>query len=260
VIDSYETWYGQSWLDRKEVLVWGAGADLIMRTTDYGKSDTIIHGLRCPAEKWTVFNDLTDVDSWDDISSVHLLPSTQSSKSADAEDLILGRRNGKLVRMSISPAEGSFATTKTYSTGDRKLESTDLSMGPGRVLAATFGNRSISFFKVDAEEEAVESFATMEASPRNSTRNPCSRLLSDDQIAVGDDGDRGKISIFTLASEGITNIRDMELDSCDLGDKRSSRVTTLAPLNQNNDPGSRWTRDLFLSGWEDSTVRYVSLC
>jgi hypothetical protein len=111
---------------------------------------------------------------------------------------------------------------------------------------------------VDAEEDEVKPFATMEASPFNSTRNPCSKLLNDDQIAVSDDGNRGNISIYTLAPQGITNIRDIELDRDDRGNKGSWRVTSLAPLNQNNDPGSRWTRDLFMSGWEDSTVRYVS--
>lgn len=261
VVDSYESWYGGTWFSRKEVLAWGAGADLIIRTTNLGEADLEADGDDVdtvdwrppPIVKWVVFNELRGVNSWDDISGVHLLGS-DLSKSDDSEDIILGRRNGSLARMSISPKEGTYSTKTAYQTGSQKLEGTDMSSGPGRVLAATMGNRSIAFFKVDGEDDYQDPFVELNATSLG--RNRCSRLLNDEQIAFGADGEGNKISIFGFAPDDIVIVRDINVDTSSSFSKKS-RVTVLEPLSTTSrisgNPG-----DLFLSGWEDSTVRYVS--
>ncbi|KAL1957418.1 hypothetical protein VTO42DRAFT_5986 [Malbranchea cinnamomea] len=257
VVDSYETWYGESWFSRREVLAWGAGADLIIRTTDFSQAAP---ALECkngvdrelsPSVNWTVLSELEGVDSWDDISSVHLLGSSGSSKSSDFEDVILGRRNGSLARMSISLIEETYTTKSSYQIGPEKLEGTDISSGRCKVLAATLGSRSIAFFRVASEEEDVRPFATLKAT--SFARNRCSKLLSDEQIAVGADGEGNKISIFTFVPDNIVQIRDLVIDTIHLG-SRKSRVTVIEPLSI---PGrvSGKSGNLFLSGWEDSTVR-----
>lgn len=49
VIDSYESWNGGRWLDRTEVLAWGAGEEVIIRIRQLGSPRR---------EKWLAFNDL----------------------------------------------------------------------------------------------------------------------------------------------------------------------------------------------------------
>ncbi|PGH16977.1 hypothetical protein AJ79_01361 [Helicocarpus griseus UAMH5409] len=277
VIDSYEVWCGNSWKDRKEVLVWGAGADLNIRVTDlnrFGNSsardsvDTRAgsagrrHSIAKSQEgvTWAVFNNLHGVNSWDDISGVHALPWTKGEPGSESEDVIFGRRNGSLVRMSISAGTGTTELKKRYVTGDsNNLEKTDLSEGPQRVLAATLGRRSIAFFRADAEGDEVQPLDELKTTAHGFARHKCSRLLCDERIAIGSDGAIDKISVFDLAPDGVTKTRDIEMDSFDDGGLgKKSQVHTIEPLPVTAHTGGR-PGDLFLAGWEDSKIRLHDL-
>nr|KMM70491.1 hypothetical protein CPAG_06802 [Coccidioides posadasii RMSCC 3488] len=198
VIDSYEVWYGNAWSARKEVLVWGAGADLVIRIKDYGRKYLkVTNNAGCPSNasrrrasgtpqdyvSWATFNDLHGVNSWDDISGVHLLGSSHSKWTED-EDIIFGRRNGKLVRTSISAETGSSRLKKSYLTLGGYLEGTDISSGPCRMLAASMNRKSILFFRVDAPEDEVHPFETLKITAHGLGRHRCSRILCDEKIAV----------------------------------------------------------------------------
>ncbi|ODH50174.1 hypothetical protein GX48_03730 [Paracoccidioides brasiliensis] len=274
VIDSYEVWCGSSWNDRKEVLVWGAGADLNIRVTDlslYGKSrarDTHTgfagrgHSVGQPYEgvTWAVFNNLHGVNSWDDISGVHALPSADGPSGIGNEDIIFGRRNGSLVRMSISPRTGRCELKKRYVTGNsNNLEKTDLSTGSQRVLAATLVRRSILFFSVDAEEDEVKPLDELKNPANEFARHHCSRLLCDDRIAVGSDGVINNISVFNLTTTGATKTREINMDGLyDSCLTTKSQVHTIEPLLVTSHTGGR-AGDLFLAGWGDSQVRLHDL-
>ncbi|EEP81713.1 predicted protein [Uncinocarpus reesii 1704] len=268
VIDSYEVWYGFSWSARKEVLVWGAGADLVIRVKDFGRkylrdandperpvdaSRRRSSGTPQDCVAWATFNDLHGVDSWDDISGVHLLGSDYSHWTAE-EDIIFGRRNGKLVRMYVSVDTGSSKLLKTYVTGGKDLESTDISTGPGPVLAASMGRKSISFFKADAEGDEVHPFATLKTVTHGVASHRCSRLLCNERFAVGSDGETNKITVFGFCPDGVTKLRDLRIDVDD--DSRKAKATTIEPLTvtrfSSTNPGN-----LFLSGWEDSVTSYL---
>lgn len=270
VIDSYEVWYGESWADRKEVLVWGAGADLIIRVKHFGsrvrkqalgelksfcRSRMEVHKYEKPQNSttWTVFNDLRGVDSWDDISGVHLLASDSNN-----EDIIFGRRNSRLVRMSISLDKEYHEIKKTYVTGGRSLERTDLSRGSQPVLAATLDSGAIALFKVNVEACTVQPFATLGTALHGSARARCSKLLDDDKIAIGSDGAVGIISTFRLAPDRITRMRDMQLDNVEDGSKGKMHVSAIEPLAATSRAGGS-VGDLFLAGWEDSKTRCVLL-
>ncbi|KKZ63569.1 hypothetical protein EMCG_02106 [[Emmonsia] crescens] len=278
VIDSYEVWCGNSWNNRKEVLVWGAGAELNIRVTDlscYGKSSTRKQPGRTgigvardrkssdrPLEgvTWAVFNNLHGVNSWDDIAGVHALPSTHGEPGTESEDIIFGRRSGSLVRMAISPGTGSTELKKRYITGKSNiLEKTDLSAGPQRVLAATLGRRSIAFFRADAEEDEVRPLDELKTTVQGFARHKCSRLLCDERIAIGSDGAIDTISVYDLTPTGVIKTRDFKMDNLDDGGlERKSQVQTIEPLPVTSRTGGS-AGDLFLSGWEDSNVRLHDL-
>lgn len=260
-IDSYEAWYGGSWFDRKEVLAWGAGAELIIRTTDFahvGLEPTGRGGrekLRQSGTRWIIFNDLQGVDSWDDICGVHLLPPAQMTKFSSNEEVILGRRNGRMVRMSVSPEHGSSSIDKFYRTAEDKLECTDMSPGPGRVLAATMGSRSVAFYRADAEGDVVEPFATLNPSRYGFPKKSCSKLLSGDQVGVSAGDANNKISIFALTPDDVANIRNIDASGVNNQLHQKARITVLEPLSTTSS-ASGTPAQLFLSGWEDSSVRY----
>lgn len=269
VIDSYESWYGNSWASRKEVLVWGAGADLVLRIKDFGRKhlrstdhNTVPHnvlrrrtsGTPQDGVAWAIFNDLQGVDSWDDISSVHLLRSSESSWS-DKEEVIFGRRNGSLVRMSISSEKASSKVEKRYLTGGRNLEGTDISCGSRKVLAASMDSNSIVLFRVDAEENDVPPFATLKTTAHGSARHRCSRILNDETIALGSNGEANKISIFRFSYSDVEGTNELRID--DDGEPRKAKVTVIEPLPVSHITGGN-PGDVFLSGWEDSKTRHVS--
>ncbi|OAX85100.1 hypothetical protein ACJ72_00513 [Emergomyces africanus] len=278
LIDSYEVWYGNSWNSKKEVLVWGAGADLNIRVTDLkhcGKSSTRELPVKTdiavsrhrrsidrPREgvTWAVFNNLHGVNSWDDIAGVHALPSEHGEPGTGSEDIIFGRRNGNLVRMAISPGTGSSDLKKRYITGEsNNLEKTNLSTGPRRVLAATLGRRSISFFRADAEENEVRPLDELKTTVHGFARHRCSRLLCDERIALGFDGAIDTISVYDLTPTGVTKTRDFKMyDFDDGGFMRKSQAYTIEPLPVTSRTGGM-AGELFLAGWEDSNVRLHDL-
>ncbi|WEW58344.1 hypothetical protein PRK78_003812 [Emydomyces testavorans] len=261
VIDSYEVWYGNTWSARKEVLVWGAGADLIIRVKDFGHKHLKaashierqhdvprrrISGTSQDGVSWAIFNDLHGVDSWDDICGVHLLGSSHSGWTED-EDIIFGRRNGKLVRMSVSAENGSSKLENCYITEGSNLESTDISPGQHRVLAASIGGKSIVFFNVDAEEHDVRPFATLKTTAHGSARHGCSRILCGGRIAVGSDGESSKVAVFSFTPDGIVKLRDLRVDD---NEQRRAKATTIESLPVTHITGGN-LGDLFLTGLHD---------
>lgn len=267
VIDSYETWYGDSWNQRKEVLVWGAGADIIMRISDIGyfakdpHHEHTVTFSNCGARRrsydessncvtWTVFNDLHGVDSYDDISGIHLLPSSQTQ---NYEEIIFGRRSGALSRVTLCPHKENGQLKKRYVTGSRSLEKTDISTGPHRVLAASLDRRSVSFYRVDAEGDEVHPFADLKTNIHSSVRHRCSRLLSDDRIAIGSDGPVDKLSVFDITPDGVKKTRDIGVEDPEMRLPKKPQVLVIEPLswvNTHVTPG-----DFFLAGWNDSKIR-----
>ncbi|KAK2861482.1 hypothetical protein FQN49_004158 [Arthroderma sp. PD_2] len=269
VIDSYESWYANDWFARKEVLAWGAGADVVLRIKDLGRHDnddelkvngTGSRNRSYDGAKWIVFNDLHDVNSWDDVAGLHLLGASSSADCPDREDLIIGRRNGDVVHLSISPSEGSSMVKARFDTNGHKLDHTDLSTGTDRVLAVALDGRSIACYKLDSEDESVQPFASLKTISHGPSRNRCSKLLSNQQIAVGADGEAAKIDVFNFDPKGVRKERTIRIeDDEDESASRKPRVTTIVPLPALHSASGRKSSSLFLSGWEDSKTRLHDL-
>lgn len=63
-IDSYEIWNGSTWADRREVLAWGGGHEIVMKIKQHGKAQN---------SQWAIFDDLDVVSSHDDVCGLHIL-------------------------------------------------------------------------------------------------------------------------------------------------------------------------------------------
>ncbi|EFQ99954.1 F-box domain-containing protein [Nannizzia gypsea CBS 118893] len=263
VIDSYESWYGDHWFARKEVLAWGAGADVVLRIKDLNSHDH--HAGEAgdnrqdsyDGAKWVVFNDLPSVNSWDDVAGLHLLGGSSSVDSPDAEDLIVGRRNGELTRLSISPSQGSATHGASFDTQGHKLDYTDLSAGTERVLAVSLDRGEIAFYKLDSPDDIVQPFASLKELLHGASRNRCSKLLSDQRIVVGADGGSSKIDVYSFDPVDVGIACSIRIE--DYESERKPRVTAMAPLPALSSMKETSSQDLFLSGWEDSKIRLHDL-
>lgn len=272
VIDCYERWTGETWAEREEVLVWGAGSELLIQRKHsdgqprgkddkspgtrnrHSTSETHNGDLPKPGKKTVTFesfNDLQRCNSWDDICAVHLLRPEQRQDNDDGrEDLIIGRRNGDLTRMLISHDGKSYDYKQSYLTGGRYLERADISGGTQPVLAATVDRKFIKLFHLEATESEVQPFASLETAPVGS------RLLSDDRLAAGV-GIPNELSIFHIGQDEVKKTRDVgieehipENDAVGKNSQPSSMVPLPVTSRTGGNPG-----DIFLAGWADSKTR-----
>lgn len=260
-LDCYEVWTGGRWCDRREVLAWGAADELVIRVRTSGEH---------AEEKWFVLNDLdTAVTSWDDICGLRLLGPEQHGGDPRTEHLIFGRMLGDLHRLVIwrddgddNAATGHHAYTQKFLTGGLELARMDVSGGPDAVVAAHFNNSLIAFYRTDTHEAEVEPFVRWQLSPAGKPSQQCSRFLSDRTIAVGTGGLANSLSICALSPTGVSTLRQIGVGQLDLEDRFGmdllAAVNSIAPLSSQDAVGSRPSGDVFLAGWGDRAVRFVS--
>lgn len=247
-IDSYETWNGSCWADRKEVLVWGAADELILRVKQSGAKAW---------EKWFVFNDLEQASSYDDICGVCLLKSGYL-KESNTEHLIFGRVRGELSLIAISPENEAHEYKRRFETYGLELERISLGDGPRPILAAHFANGSIAFYDTTSEETPVKAFTDIQITSDRVTRNKCSRFLSSDRYALATGRYEDSLSIATMRPDGLSLLRQYDVNSMDIdehaGINRRANVTAVSPLNTQV---SRPSGDVFLAAWGDRAIRYA---
>ncbi|KAJ5758070.1 uncharacterized protein N7511_006764 [Penicillium nucicola] len=250
VIDSYEIWNGKGWADRKEVLAWGAANQLVMRIKQTG-----VH----PQEKWIMFNDVEEVSSYDDISSLHLLSSKpEYSYETDVEHLIFGRIRGDIVHITISPNDATHSYKKRFLTYGLKLDNTDLSDDPDPVLGAHFDNGSIALYHTLTDKEEVEPFTWLRT--EGPLRNKYSKLLSQSLVAVSTGDVKDSLCISKVTPSGISPYRTISIDNLDSDFKaltRKANIGAIEPLNTH--PLAGPPGEVFLAAWDDYTVRLHDL-
>ncbi|KAL1982609.1 hypothetical protein VTN96DRAFT_1044 [Rasamsonia emersonii] len=250
-IDCYEVWTGNRWADRREVLVWGAAAELLMRIRKSG--DRI-------EEQWLRFNDLDHISSHDDIRGVYLLRPDHPSKEADKEHLIYGRARGDLVHVAISPDDAVYEHKQTFVTNRTEIDRIDFSTGPGSMLAVHSYNGPISLFHTTTGAAEVHPFAVLTPDPE--TRAPLNlpKFLSSDRIAVGTGRLSQSIVIFDVTNDKVLRHRELTFDEpprhgLDWMTRKAMRVSAIAPFN----PAGGSPGDVFLAGWGDRRVRLHDL-
>ena len=253
-IDSYEVWNGDLWSDRKEVLVWGAADELIVRIRQTGSQ---------PSDKWIVFNNLDHVSSYDDICGVKLLKSDHFLQDSDKEHLIFGRVSGELVHLSITPDDAAHEYEQEFVTHGLELERIDLSDGPAPILAAHYENGSVALYHTTTEEAEVHPFARLQVGYEGISRNKYSKFLSPTRLAVGTGRMQDSLSIYTVTTNKVSLEREIGVDSLNIPDqiganwKVNANVSAVAPLTAQTDGGL--SGDVFLAAWGDRAVRLHDL-
>ncbi|KAJ5455394.1 hypothetical protein N7475_010515 [Penicillium sp. IBT 31633x] len=249
-IDSYEIWNGQSWADKKEVLAWGAGNQLVMRIKQTGAR---------PQEDWLLFNDVDHISSYDDICSLHILSSSKEyGNDPDLEHLIFGRVRGDIAHLTISPNKATYEYKRKFKTNGLRLDKTDLSSELDSTLAAHFENGSIAFYHTDTDKEEVEPFTWL--TPESGTRNKYSKLLSSSLVAVGTGEIENSLSISKITPTGVSPHRSIGISSLDTGSTGLTAKANIGAIESlNTHPLSGSPGEVFLAAWDDCTVRLHDL-
>ena len=266
VIDCYEE-FGSSWVSRKEVLAWGAGAELDMRVTSMGKDTerawrssskdvrTTKYDQFHHQNKWVRYKEDSHQDGRDDITSVNILRPWQKPTD-DTEHVIIGRANGELACVSFSTQS---RTLTHFTTDERPVRAAHVSSTSEPLLAACLSNGTVAIFPVHPQSQDAKPCNEIEVVPTSSiSRTWISRFLSPNRLAVGLGPSPSPLHIYDVAKPE-TALRKFTLPHRDTAsDSRqnplpTSSVYVVAPLGSSLQ-ASGSAGDVILSGWYDGAV------
>ncbi|KIY00360.1 uncharacterized protein Z520_04045 [Fonsecaea multimorphosa CBS 102226] len=252
-IDSYETWQGGSWTDRKEVLAWGAAGRLQLRTIHNGVTT------------WTSFRVPEDHRQDLDILDVRLLRPDQN-QNLDGETIVLQRANREVVRVETSSHPDIFTQKSRYTNLPNEFTCLDISQNPEPLLAAC-GDSCINIYTVHSPDQAARPMSSFKVEERHKLRSRmrCVKFLSENTIATGNQflegRERAPISIYDITPSGLSPTpvaASMSFTESSHPWAGRHSANTIAPLGDVGFSGSR-PQQLFLSGWTDGIARLYDI-
>ena len=281
-IDSYEEIYG-SWGERKEVLAWSAGTQIVMRTKETGANIEKIRqreeGLdQAPDQTWR-YDAFRHLNTWftykipdssegrDDIVNLKLLRPHQ--RDLASEDIVFGTASGQLSVLSASP---DFAETRVqnYNTDrpnvfdeTRKRAIADLSISSSStpLLATALSDTSLAIYPIDRHnfsDQAIEPSSTTKAilDGKPQRRLWSCEFISDDAVAVGWGPHAEPIEVYHIGPEGFVSepLRRFTVASESLAHSNHTAVYSILPVPSTS-PGASEAGHTFLSGGYDGIVR-----
>ncbi|KAI4751332.1 hypothetical protein E4T52_16223 [Aureobasidium sp. EXF-3400] len=261
-VDSYEHFIGSRWTDRRQVVAWSAGAELVVRVKD--KNNFENNGIRV---RWWTYKPLSSVEGRDDITSVQILkrddqPSRNSIDSS--EQIIIGTANGDLQLVEVPPGSDSGVIKTYYVTNGVSVRSTSLStetettQDQPQHLAANLSDSRIALYQVDPTQFKIAPVSEINAIPQRQKgcRIWSTKFLDSKHLAVGLGPSVEPVNIFEIRPEGIVEepVRKIGLtgNADELDPIKASSIYPIEPLLDSN--GGR-NGDLFLSGGYDGIVR-----
>ena len=267
VIDCYEEVTGGAWTSRKEVLAWGAGAELEVRVKTMGK-DIERAWLSSPKDvrttkydqfrhrnRWIRYKEDTHQDGRDDITSVNILRPWQKHTD-DTEHVIVGRASGELCCVSLS---AQSRTSIHFATDERPVRSAHISSASEPLLAACLSNGAVALYPVNPQASDSKPCNELQVIPTTAnTRTWTIRFLNPNRLAVGLGPSPSPIHIFDI-SNSQSQIRNFTLpNQHTASDSMPNPLPTLsvyavAPLGASSQ-ASGSAGDVFASGWYDGAV------
>ena len=283
VIDSYESWCGGDWSSRKEVVAWGAGAELVARfksigneANDAGEATSSENSDEFKSKRqrirWINYNEIGAVEGRDDITSINLLPQQDSENSAQ---VVTGRASGILSLISLSadlPHDQAKALA-TYETAGRSVRSAATNSSSKQILAACLSDSSITLYPLDSPHGHVASLGEVPVlPPKDSGKTWSCRFLSNNRLAAGLGPSLEPIRVYDIGCEHfkhdsalslaiVDEDAETRLDTADRNYIRAASnatsVYSLAPLSASSGAGGV-DGNVFLSGAYDGLTRCVS--
>ncbi|CAF9924344.1 MAG: hypothetical protein GOMPHAMPRED_003599 [Gomphillus americanus] len=206
VMDCLESWKSGA---SHEVLVWGAGAELIVRSkTELPRSTNNNTAKTKPGItpldgqlQWITYKPPDTSDGRDDITAVKLLRPHQHHDDGKYH-MILGRASGYLDRLSIS---NSGVEVEQLGPIQTSIDCVDVTSTRDPIVAASVDNRKIVLHRLGSldSEETGSDFVFR---PKEQTEKIWTmRFLNSSLLAIGSGTTRQPISILSLTPTGLVD-------------------------------------------------------
>lgn len=258
VIDSYESWYGGDWASRKEVVAWGAGAALYMRSKIMGRNkrqnwqtsdNTSLKGVNKDEQRYTyaTYKEEGAAEGMDDITSVNLL---LQQRLSDPEQVIIGRASGDLSLISLSTETSRSKILSSYETQRRPVRSAAIKSESNPLLAACLSDSTIALYSIDSTSPQVHPVSHASVDPSNQSRTWSSRFLGHDRLIVGLGPSQKPLHVYNIGQGEILQESVRALELSDNGVRSATSIYSLAPIDASSSAG-RAEGDIFLSGAYD---------
>lgn len=256
VIDSYQAWTSGNWNCRKDVLAWGAGKTLLMRSKSTGTPGHDRHGDRSePLYEWRKYCPEDLREGKDDITTLHLLAQPEDQP----EQCVIGRASGGLERISLDGASTSTQITQFETTG-KSVRSSTIDHASG-LLAACLSDTNIAFFDLRTDDELASPVQEISIQRSNRTcRTWTSRFLNSRRLAVGLGASPKPLQILDPEQgHGTEPTREIEIRSANATNDKGYHGTSVYSIATLPDSAASGDvrGDLFLSGMYDSRILYV---
>ena len=275
IIDSYEALTGSEWTQRQEVVAWGAGSQLIIRSRDLHRS-----GHQEPSQSrtnhrdgdgytasWVVWKPSEAREGVDDITCMKLLPGQHgdlNSSSSNQVHLVHGTASGQLSLRALPLSffhdmEVGELVSQDFETAGSPVKSLDVSSPQSQLLVAGLVGEKISLFSTSGipsqnnnqDRTRPISSITMDRSGGNAVLwKTC--FLTDESLVVGAGGSTQPIHIYSITPTGISpsTIRKFRL----VDHSTESCVYAVKPLPWTTSTTHR-PGEVFLSGGSDGIIR-----
>jgi WD40 repeat protein len=271
-IDSYEEIYG-GWGERREVLAWSAGTQIILRTKETGANIEKIRqreeGLgEAPDQTWT-YDSFKHLNTWftyrtpdsiegrDDITRVKLLRPHQ--RHLAWEDMVFGTASGELSLLSVNP-DMEETLLQQYETGRRGVQDLSVSSSSAPMVAAALADSSLALYALDRDytlqekTNPVSEVKTTLAGTRFGGLWSC-EFLSNDKVALGCGPHIEPIEVYHIGPDGFMPVPLRSFTTA-TGNAATSHPTSIYPIlsipstARGGSEGST-----FLSGGYDGLIR-----
>jgi len=219
VLDSYEEWVGKRWNDRKEVVAWGAGAELVVKVTDWGgnvfendrrniKHNQGRFGNTHIKYEWLTYKESQHLQGRDDITTLKLLRPEQVTRPLDTEQTvsaIVGRASGELKHLRLAKGEPD-CVFQTYETQNTSVRSADISTGLSPLLLACLGDSRAALYQVNSDEGRVDPASEITCISRieRACRTWTTKFLSQTTVAIGRGTTKHPVVVYQVTPDGIT--------------------------------------------------------
>lgn len=269
VLDSYEEWTGRKWDLRKEVVAWGAGAELVMKTIDWGgriftederkKTKRPFWGNARTKHEWMTYKDPVYVEGRDDITTLKLLRPEQRPGPVvfyGNEHAVVGRANGELTLLRLVKDDPD-CIVRQFNTQCTPVLSADVSMGSAPLLLACLGDSRAALYNVNGEERQVKPMSTVQyvGELEKNCRTWTTQWLSTDTVAIGRGLTKNPVYVYQIAPDGISKEPVRVFGS---GKGQAEGVaTSVYPIVKIPSSSSDTEYQAFFSGGLDGKIRCV---
>ena len=266
VIDSYECFTGSHWTSRREVLAWGAGAELVVRIKWMGPeieeewqkvrrngADIKEFDQHHHRSRWWRIREASHSDGRDDITAIKLLRDPQKPLS-HYEYIVIGRASGELTMISIDPqVQDAWKMETRFLTNAQSIRSASVSSAKQPLLAACVSDQVVAIYPIVTGHDSVSPLGRIQITTSESSCRVWSTVfLRGDRLALGIGPSVEPIQVFEIRPDAISSepIRRFTVKGC----PTKGTIYPVVPLPRPSS-STALEGDLFLSGGHDGIIR-----